>query len=257
MKIMWCGTATLLVESGDTRLLFDPYLRKYDRRGAPFPLEEALRADAVFITHPHCDHFCDIGTFAAERRPVYASAHAVEIARKNGLGGRFYVLAPYSGVRVGALTVTAYPSVHCVFDAATVMRVLLSPRTWRHPRVCAELLREARRFRLHRRQSLCLEVCDGAKRVVILGSAGMLGGVPYPKGADLFVFPYQGRAEMHRVLLPFLDVFLPKKVMIDHFDDAFPPVSSAVDPQKFPAAVKERLPKAEALIPEMNVWYEV
>lgn len=31
MRVMWCGTASLLVESGGTRLLFDPYLRKYDK----------------------------------------------------------------------------------------------------------------------------------------------------------------------------------------------------------------------------------
>ena len=45
--------------------------------------------------------------------------------------------------------------------------------------------------------------------------------------------------------------------MIDHFDDAFPPVGRRVDPKKFPQAVKERLPKAQALVPEMNVWYDV
>ena len=48
MKIMWCGTASLLLESGGTRLLVDPYLRPYDRTGAPFPAEEARTADAVF-----------------------------------------------------------------------------------------------------------------------------------------------------------------------------------------------------------------
>ena len=58
MKLKWYGTASILLESGETRLLFDPYLHAF-AEGAPLPLAEARTADAIFITHPHLDHFDD------------------------------------------------------------------------------------------------------------------------------------------------------------------------------------------------------
>ena len=256
MKIMWCGTASLLLESGGTRLLVDPYLRQYDRTGAPFPAEEARTADAVFITHPHIDHFCDAGAFSD--RPVYVSARGIALARRNGQGvSAMRELRAGECVALGAFRVTAYRGRHCSFDAATVFRVLFSPRTWLHFAGALRLLSEAKRYAIPADEIFVLHFADGEKSVVVLGSAGMAEGIAYPRGADLLVFPYQGRAGMHREIAPFLDVFAPKNVMIDHFDDAFPPVSRRVDPKKFPQAVKERLPKAQALVPEMNVWYDV
>lgn len=253
---MWCGTASLLVESGGTRLLFDPYLRKYDKKGAPFPMDEARGADAVFITHPHPDHFSDMDAFSD--RPVYVSARGVAIAGRNGMNtDRMRVLAAGETVRTGGLCVTAYRGRHCSFDMPTVSRVLFSPHTWLHIGKAMRLLGEAKRFSILPEDVFVFSVTDGEKTAVILGSAGMAKGEDYPQNADLLVLPYQGKAAMHRKIAPFLDAFRPKKVMIDHFDDAFPPVSSRVPTKKFPAAVKKRLPQAEALIPEYNVWYDV
>ena len=65
MRLKWYGTATILLESGNTRLLFDPYCKPL-ARGAPVPLAEARTADAVFITHPHLDHFRDIDAFGGK-----------------------------------------------------------------------------------------------------------------------------------------------------------------------------------------------
>lgn len=258
MKIMWCGTASLLLESGDTRLLIDPYLRKFDRAGAPFPVEEARQAEAIFITHPHIDHFCDTDFFSEGKRPVYVSARGIALARRNGLDTSVMrELRAGESVAAGAFTVTAYRGRHCAFDAATVFRVLFSPRTWLHFADAARLLSAAKRYVIPMDEIFVFHVTDGEKSVVVLGSAGMAEGEAYPKGADLLVFPYQGRAGMHREIKPFLDVFAPENVMIDHFDDAFPPVSKRVGTKKFPSAVNERLPKAQALVPEINVWYDV
>lgn len=258
MKIMWCGTASLLLESGGTRLLIDPYLRKYDRKGAPFPMEEARSADAIFITHPHLDHFADTDAFAEGKIPVYVSARGIGIARGNGMDvSVMREITAGDRVRVGAFEIAAFSGRHCVFDMPTVSRVLFSPHTWLHIGKALRLLGEAKRFSIALDDVLVFSVTDGEKRVVLLGSAGMAEGQDYPQNAELLVFPYQGMSAMHRKIAPFLDAFRPKKVMIDHFDDAFPPISSRVPTKKFAAAVKKRLPKAQALVPEMNMWYEV
>lgn len=86
MRFKWYGTATLLLESGNTRLLIDPYLKEYSPV-APVPLAEARTADAIFITHPHLDHFQDVDAFSEGVRPVYVSATGISHAKKNGLNG--------------------------------------------------------------------------------------------------------------------------------------------------------------------------
>lgn len=258
MKIMWCGTATLIAESKGRRLLFDPYLKSCSKKVPPVPMDEARAADAIFITHPHLDHFSDADAFSQGRIPVYVSARGREIAERNKQDTSVMrTIEAGDTVRVGDMEVRAYRGRHCVFDAPTVLGVLFSPRTWLHFFRAVRLLRAAARYRIARDDVFVYAVSDGDKEIVLLGSAGMAEDETYSHEPDLLIFPYQGMSRMHRKILPFLDRFRPKSVMIDHFDDAFPPVSKTVRTDRFPAAVKKRLPHAEALIPKCNRWYEI
>lgn len=54
-----------------------------------------------------------------------------------------------------------------------------------------------------------------------------------------------------------MDALKPKAVTIDHFDDAFPPITHRINAERFVPAVKKRLPEASAFVPEENVWYDV
>ena len=257
MRFKWYGTATLLLESGNTRLLIDPYLKEYSPV-APVPLAEARTAEAIFITHPHLDHFQDVDAFSEGVRPVYVSATGISHAKKNGLNAAcMHRIKAGDEVRIGPFTVRVFPARHCVFDAATILGVVFSLRTWLHAGDCIALLKAAKRFRIDKSNVLAFEISDGGKSVMVFGSAGMDRRVSYPQGADLLFFPYQGRARMDREMLPFLDALKPKAVTIDHFDDAFPPITHRINAKRFVPAVKKRLPEASAFVPEENVWYDV
>lgn len=257
MKIKWYGTATLLIQSGGTRILFDPYLKRNPKL-PPVPVDEAATADAVFITHPHLDHFCDVDVFLeAGAGAVYVSENGIARAAREGIDtSRMFPLRAGDGVRVGDMTVTAYQGRHCVFDAATVLGVALNPLTYTKLSQGIRLLKQTKKFKITD-DIYVLYVTDGKQTAAVLGSAGMDEETQYPTGADLLVFPYQGRARMHRYLEPFLERFRPKAVMIDHFDDAFPPLSKRVRTEKFIPAVMKKLPEATAIVPKEGVWYEV
>ena len=92
---------------------------------------------------------------------------------------------------------------------------------------------------------------------MVLGSAGMDKNTQYPTGADLLVFPYQGRAGMHRYMRRFLRRFRPEAVMADHFDDAFPPLTHEMKMGKFVPSVKAFDPAMRAWVPKTGEWYEV
>lgn len=258
MKIAWYGTATLMLACGDTRILIDPYVRQYDKKQTPVPVDALSAADAVLITHPHLDHFSDIGAFLAAGLPkVYVSENGIRHAAAQGI--RTEAMQPLAAgdiFRVGELTVRAYQSRHCRFDLWTVLSVALSPRTYLHAKDAVSLLKQTGKWKI-KDDIFAFEISGGGKRVVVLGSAGMDEGTEYPKDADLLVFPYQGRAGMHRYMKRFLQRFRPRAVMLDHFDDAFPPLTHTIGTRKFVPAVKTFDRAMRAWVPEMGVWYEV
>lgn len=260
MKIKWYGTAGLLLESFGTRILFDPYLKRNPAL-YPVPLDEARTAEAIFITHPHFDHFSDIDAFTKEGgvREVHVSRNGIDVAQKNGL----YTdcMEPMSAgdrYEVGPFTVKVHAGKHCVFDLWTVLGVALSPRTYfKYFRPGVLRIRDTKNFKM-KDDIYVFEVTDGEKRVAILGSAGLRKGTAYPQDCDLLVFPYQGRTGMHRYLKKFLVAFKPRGVLIDHFDDAFPPYTHEMNVKKFAPAVKKSLGEgARVLVPEAGIWYEV
>ena len=91
------------------------------------------------------------------------------------------------------------------------------------------------------------EISDGQTNALIFGSADLVPHADYPRNADLLVFPYQGRARPQKKLARILQVTRPKCVAIDHFDDAFPPITYRVGTQKFAPTVKSVLPQATAI----------
>ena len=258
MKIKWYGTASLLLESGSTRILIDPYLKQYNPALPPVPVEEAATAEAIFITHPHLDHFCDVGVFLeAGVRKVFVSENGIAHAQANGIpDGRMIPYAANERIGVGDFTVQTFQSRHCRFDAATVLSVVFSPRTYRRFGDMVALLKTTKRYRIED-DIYALEISAEGKKVMVLGSAGMDENTEYPEGVDLLIFPYQGRTRMHRYMRRFLQTFRPKSVMADHFDDAFPPLTRAMNVKKFVTAVKKELPDAQAFVPKENEWYEI
>lgn len=258
MRIKWYGTASLLIEGGNTRILIDPYLRQFNKKLPPVPVEEATSAEAIFITHPHFDHFSDVAAFIRGNvKTVYVSENGINIARKNGFFSE--VMTPLGAdeeITVGDITVRTYLSRHCKFDAATVLGIAFNPLTYFHISHAVALLKGMKRYK-----TTCdiyaLEISFEGKKVMVLGSAGMDGDTSYPQGADLLVFPYQGRTRMHKYSIPFLQTFSPKAVMIDHFDNAFPPFTHNVNTKKFVPTVNGEFPAIKAFVPSENEWYEI
>lgn len=256
MRIKWYGTASLLVEGGGTRILVDPYLKPLNRKLYRVPVEEAAGADAALITHPHLDHFRDIGTFLRAGLPrVYVSENGIRIAERNGIPTeKMLPLSAGECFTVGEIGVRTFQSRHCVFDGATLAGIVLSPRTYWYAHKAVSLLKEMKRYKIGD-DIYAVELSHGEKKTFVLGSAGMDGGTVYPTGADMLVFPYQGRTKMYKYMRPFLKELQPKSVFADHFDNAFPPFTHKVNMKGF---VREAEAFGiRAIVPEEGEWYEV
>ena len=59
MRVTWYGTATIGIDDGESKILFDPFVRRNKKLEYSTPLEGFAGFDGVFITHGHFDHLYD------------------------------------------------------------------------------------------------------------------------------------------------------------------------------------------------------
>ncbi|MCL2538839.1 MAG: MBL fold metallo-hydrolase, partial [Oscillospiraceae bacterium] len=106
MTITKYPQSCLLVESGATRLLFDPGILKYEERF----FDEWSSCDAVFITHKHTDHCnAEILSKLDPSIPLYTTA---EVTAAHASLSRANLIKEGDAVSAGCFSVTAVKAVH-------------------------------------------------------------------------------------------------------------------------------------------------
>ena len=75
---------------------------------------------------------------------------------------------------------------------------------------------------------------------MILGSLGLDPETVYPQGADLLILPFQGKSDLSAAALPVVKRLRPKSVLLDHYDDSFPPMSAEIDTRAFCELMEKR-----------------
>ena len=80
---------------------------------------------------------------------------------------------------------------------------------------------------------LFYQVTAGGRRIQVMGSLGLDPAVDYPTGADALILPSQGRSDLAECGWPLVARLRPKAVYLDHYDNSFPPLTAAIDPQPF------------------------
>ena len=80
------------------------------------------------------------------------------------------------------------------------------------------------------------------RRVMVLGSLNLAEDETYPEGADLLVLPYQGTSDLLTPALSIVERLRPRAVLLDHFDDTFPPISADIETADIDAALAGALP---------------
>ena len=74
MKLTWFGTASIALETENTRILFDPFIRR-NKKLLPVTVADYCGYDAILITHGHFDHLMDVPKImkADQDVPVYCT----------------------------------------------------------------------------------------------------------------------------------------------------------------------------------------
>lgn len=246
MRLTWMGTASLLFAEGDDVVAFDPF------PGIPMdariPQKSALpeaalyrQAGNVFVTHGHFDHIlCIPALYGTTDAVVHATETPCETLRSAGFpADRLREIAPGWEGQFGPFRLRALRSRHCRFDAPLIARTVLRRRLWAHLPHMLRLLKLNRQYP-ENGETLFYEITDGRTRVQILGSLGLDADTDYPAGADRLILPFQGRSDLAEAALPIVERLAPKAVLLDHYDDSFPPMSAQIPTEDFAALLEAR-----------------
>lgn len=246
MKLEWFGTAAILVWEGDTVIAFDPFGGIDWRSTQPETCPEGcaeyfIKASDVFVTHGHFDHILQIpAVYQSANAKIHATQTPCDTLRRNGFPeDRIAKIVPGQNCTVGNLSVTAYQGRHCEFDKALVLKTALR---YLKP---VNLHRGLRLLGLNRRYTengeiLFYEVSCRKRKLQIMGSMGLDSHEAYPTGADLLILPYQGKSDPVNYAASLVERLKPKAVLLDHYDDSFPPMTAQVDTSGIEAMLKEK-----------------
>ena len=244
VKLKWYGTATILLEQNGTKLLFDPFLPLNDKVFQP-PPGELSEADGIFVTHCHFDHMSaipDILERSGKTLNVYCTKKPQEVLVSKGVEkSRIQNINPGDTINIGPFEVKVLKGRHIVFNKGLIMRTLFSSRVLRYWGSFKRILRD-KESREKNTETVIYDINTQGKRILLLGSLNLDSEVEYAPGADLLILPFQGRSDLGSYAMPIVKRLNPGKILLDHFDDTFPPFTTEVNTERFLSLMRDENP---------------
>lgn len=239
MELTWYNTASLVLKEEGTTIAFDPFCPlSAGRMASPDALRRMKDMYSaipyVFVTHGHLDHIYYIPYFYKDTSAkIYCTNAPCRTLLKRGIPAENLCrIEPGTAFDIGPFTIRTWKGRHCIFDAPLLCDRILCRRFWRHP---VHLLHMIFIYfhHLEKGETLFYEVSSRNIRIQILGSLNLDENTIYPTGADILILPFQGRSDINTYARKFIERLKPKSILLDHYDDTFPPFTYAVDTAAF------------------------
>ena len=250
MKITWYGTATIGIDDGKTKILFDPFVRM-NKRINTTPVEGFVGFDAVLVTHGHFDHIYSIPELVQKDKsvPVYCTQTPKQTLMKEGVPeDRFVTIKPDDVIQIGDFTIRPRRFRHIVFDPFYILTVV--------PQCITMLPRLLWQAKMNRKmpeggEIVAYEIEAEGKKIFLTGSFREYPSEVYPDDIDLLILANGGSIFVPEKTKGFIDKYRPAKILVDHFDNAFPPVTRNVSVERFKKGINKKHPEIEFIVPEI------
>lgn len=249
MKITWYGNASLLIDSGEDRLLIDPFLTLKGATNHP-SLLSYIKEESILITHGHFDHLSSVPKIMANSdATVYCSATPAKILEKKGVDSDQIVLVrPGDSLTFGSIKVKVLKGKHIKLDKKLLKKTLLSFRSLRYFPNLLLLGWNYSKYR-KRQETLAYQIEADGKVILVLGSPDLDEHTAYPQYVDMLVLPYHGSSNLITQTLSVIQQIDPRTILLDHFDDAYPPISTEVDTKPFKKFLSHWFPELPVVKP--------
>lgn len=249
MKLTWFGTASLQIESEKDTILFDPYICYRGAENRQWLLDY-IHVDNILITHGHFDHLASIPKIMdVSDATVYTTKTPAETLEKKRVDPDYLaVIKPGSELTFGDMKVEVLQGRHVKYDKPLLKKIIFNPKFLRYIYKLPYLLYGLFAYPEADEIVAYLVKCED-KKILVLGSLGLNEDTDYPEGVDLLVLPYQGTSLLVSESLAIIDKLKPKAIMLDHFDDAFPPLTESVNTKPLKHALAEKYPDIKVVKP--------
>ncbi len=256
MKITWYGTATIGIDDGKTKLLFDPFVRM-NKHVETTPVEGFTGFDAVLVTHGHFDHIYSIPALTEKDKnvPVYCTETPKKTLMEKGVSGdRIKEIKPDDVIQIGDFTIRPRRFRHIIFDPLYILSVVPKcivgfPRLFWQAYMNHQMPEGG--------EIVAYEIEGHGKRIFLTGSFREHPDEVYPEDVDLFVLANGGSVFVPEKTKSFIERYRPKKIFVDHFDDAFPPLTRNVSVKRLKETVERNHPEIEFIVPEICKAVEI
>ena len=259
MRLKWYGTATTLLEQDGAQLLFDPFFPLNNKVFQP-PAADFAAVESILITHGHFDHMADIPVIIKQsgaKSTVYCTHKPREVLISKGVPERqIHETFPGDVLNIGPFEVRVLKGKHIVFNKALLLKTFLSPRILANWGKLMYLLKQNNDYGEFG-ETVVYDIQVQSKRILLMGSLNLDENTEYPKGADLLIMPFQGRSDISTYAMPFIDRLQPKKILLVHFDNSFPPISSDVNTGPFVSLMRQKKPGIPVICPKASAdWVD-
>lgn len=146
-------------------------------------------------------------------------------------------------------TITVHPSLHVENNLGIVLLTALKILFTFQMHNAIKILKLHHKY-LMGGDIVSFEINANDKTILIFGSAGFNNKMKIPKKVDILIWPFQGRTNMTKYSLPIIEKIKPKTIILDHFDNAFPPITGKVNTEKFVKVMTQKHPEIKIIVPK-------
>ncbi len=256
MKLRWLGTAGFRLQHQDGTLLVDPYVsRNAQARPSHVASIDSLGpADAVILSHGHFDHAADLPELAKRHpMPIHACPRSCRNLAFRGIPEP--LLHPIEAgqlLEIGPFQILPFPIHHVRYGAGLVLRTL--KRIGVTAPTYLPLLKD-----WPCGQPFAFRIIIDQISLMHMGTAGAtpaeLDRIAADRRDEVLLIALQGNDRIHEISAAIVDRLRPNRVIPQHHDDFYPPVSQEVPLPPFTDLVRQCQP--HTLVTPLEVGQEI
>ena len=232
IKLTWYGTFSIKLKTNKSKILIDPFIR-YEKRYDEDFKDNFYNVKDIFITHGHLDHTMDLYTLYKDKNVIIHTTNTVynRLIKEGFNANNLYKINYDDEFNIGDINIKVIHGKHIKFDLKLILKTIFNKNIITYHKNLIPLIKAHFKCK-ENKETVNYYITINNKKLLFMGSMALNKKTVYPKNIDYLVLAYQGRSDLDKKIDSIINTIKPKKIILAHFDNSFPPISSDVDISK-------------------------